>query len=227
MDVISMLVGRSPFVLVMEHGQKVHECVGRLSALFLLHLDGGGREELSQLARQVSDLESEADQIRNALHEGLSGKVMIAVGRRDLLEIVDQQDSMADRAEEVALNLTFRQSGLSDDQAAEIVPFVEIVFQNCAIAAGVISKLHLLIQSSFGERDTRTVRKLINELSGRDDLTRDANLAATRRLFAAADSFSSVELMWWIKILGLLAEMSHFAERTANRLRIVIENQRA
>jgi hypothetical protein len=35
------------------------------------------------------------------------------------LEIVEQQDSIADRAEEVALNLTFRQPARSDDQAAD------------------------------------------------------------------------------------------------------------
>jgi predicted phosphate transport protein (TIGR00153 family) len=225
MKVISRLFGRSPFVLVIEHGRKVQECVSRLLPLFTLQFKGGDREEVEKLAKQVSDLETEADQIRNRIHEELSGKIMIPLSRGELFDIVEKQDSMADRAEEIAVSMTFRKLELPDELSAEIVGFVEVVFQNCALVAGVVSKLDLLVESSFAKMDELTVLKLINELRERDDLTRDAYLAATRRLFEAESTFSPVELMLWFKIMGLLAEMSSFASRTANGLRIVIENQ--
>ncbi|MEO1834615.1 MAG: DUF47 family protein [Akkermansiaceae bacterium] len=226
MNVFSKLFGRSPFVLVIEHGRKVEECVSHLSSLFTLHFNGRDPEEIKRLANQISELETEADEIRNALHEALSGKFMIQASRGELVDIVEKQDSMADRAEEIAANLTFRKLELPDDLTVEVVRFIDIVIQNCAIVAGVVSKLQILMNSSFAELDTRTVLKLINELRGRDDLTRDACLEATRTLHSAGDTISPIELMLWGKIMGLLDELSGYARGTADGLRIVIENQR-
>jgi hypothetical protein len=68
--------------------------------------------------------------------------------------------------------------------------------------------------------------KLIDELRGRDDSTRDAYLEATRKIYAADDNLSSVEIVLWVKIMSLLQGLSAYADRTTNGLRIVIENQR-
>ncbi len=226
MKTFSKLFGRSPFVQVVKHGQKVEECVRRLFELLGVLFQGGDATQIEKLAVEVAELETEADGIRNKIHEQLSGKILIPVNRRELFDIVEQQDSIADRAEEIAVSLTFRDLKLPDEVFPEVKDFVEIVFQNCAIAAGVVSKLDLLIESSFAELDARTVLKLINELRERDDLTRDAGLAATRGIYSTEDTLSPVELMLWVKIIGLLGKMSSFADRTANGLRIVIENQR-
>ncbi len=223
---ISNLFGRSPFVQVLEHGRKVDECVTRLAELFRVLFDSGDRESIEKLALEVAELETEADTIRNQIHEALSGKLLFPIGRAELFDFVEQQDSMADRAEEIAVSFTFRSLALPEAIAEDVMRFVEIVLQNCSIAAGVVSKLDLLIESSFAQLDAKTVLKLINELRGRDDLTRDAGLAATRTIFAAENSLSSVELILWVKIMGLLEDLSHFADSTANGLRIVIGNQR-
>ena len=114
----------------------------------------------------------------------------------------------------------------AEDLRAEVMRFVEIVLQNCAIAAGVVSKLELLIESSFAKMDAVTVLKLINELRERDDLTRDAFLAATGKIYSAEDSLSHAELMLWIRIMESLGKLSGSADCTVNGLRIVIENQK-
>lgn len=226
MKSISSLFGRSPFVHVMEHGAKVEECVGRLVRLVSMVFESGDPEQIKSTALEVADLETAADGLRNKIHEALSGKLLLSVSRGELFDIVEQQDSMADRAEEIAVSFTFQALRLAPEIAVEIKRFVEIVFQNCAIAAGVTSKLDLLIESSFAKRDSQTVLKLINELRERDDLTRDAYLNATRKIYSSEDRLSSVEIILWVRIMGLFQELSGFADCTANGLRIVVENQR-
>ncbi|MEO1833865.1 MAG: DUF47 family protein [Akkermansiaceae bacterium] len=76
MNVFSKLIGRSPLLPIIEHGRKVDECVSRSAALFTLHFGGGDREKVVELAWQVSDLEKEANQIRNTIHKALSGKFL-------------------------------------------------------------------------------------------------------------------------------------------------------
>jgi uncharacterized protein Yka (UPF0111/DUF47 family) len=150
----------------------------------------------------------------------------MAVSRGELFDIVEQQDSMADRAEEIAACLTFRPLRLPKEVSSEVYRFVGAVFQNCSITAGVVSKLDLLIESAFAQRDALTVLKLIDELRERDDLTRSAYLAAMGAIYRAEAVFSPAELLLWVKIADSLAELGKFADATANGLRIVIENQK-
>lgn len=226
MKAISKLFGRSPFALVVEHGKKVEECVNRLTALFEELFGDRDEKRVEQLAREVTELETRADEIRNRIHEALSGKIMMAVSRGELFDIVEQQDSMADQSEEIAACLTFRPLRLPKEVSAEVFRFVGAVFQNCAITSGVVSKLDLLIESAFAERDARTVLKLIDELRARDDQTRSSYLAAMRVIYRADDLFSPAELILWVKIVEALFQLSKFADYTANGLRIVIENQK-
>ena len=226
MKMLSGLFGRSPFVHVVDHGRKVEECVVRLSSLLSVVLEGESEEEIRRLAAEVSELETEADQVRNRIHEVLSGKLMLPVSRSDLFDTVEQQDSMADMAEEIATSFTFRPLPLPDVIRDKIAHFISIVLENCTLASGVISKVELLIESSFADRDTETVMKLINELRGRDDSTRDACLEATRKIYAADESLSPVEIILWVKIVSLLQELSAYSDKTANGIRIIIENQR-
>jgi uncharacterized protein Yka (UPF0111/DUF47 family) len=151
---------------------------------------------------------------------------MMAVSRGELFDIVEQQDSMADRAEEIASCLTFRPLRLPKEVSSEVYRFVGAIFQNCAIAFGVISKLDLLIESAFAERDARTVLKLIDEIRERDDFTRSSYLGAMGAIYSAEQVFSPAELILWIKIVDSLSDLGRFADYTTNGLRIIIENQK-
>ena len=226
MRAISKLFGRSPFALVVEHGEKVEECVNRLTSLFEEIFGDRDPDRVEKLAEEVDSLETEADVIRNKIHEALSGKIMMAVSRGELFDIVEQQDSMADCAEEIAACLTIRKLRLPAEVSSEVYSFVGAVFQNCAIAAGVVSKLDLLVESAFAQRDALTVLKLIDELRERDDLTRSAFLAATKAIYRAEEVFSPGELILWLKITEDLSSLTKYADYTANGLRIIIENQK-
>ena len=199
----------------------------RLADLFGEIFGDRDPERVESLAKEVGALETEADEVRNRIHEALSGKIMMSVTRSELFDIVEQQDSMADRAEEIAASLIYRQLRLPEEVSKEVFRFVGIVFQNCAITAGVVSKIDLLIESAFAQRDSLTVLKLINELRERDDTTRNAFLAALGAIYRADEVFSTAELMLWIRITESLRDLSSFADYTANGLRIVIENQKS
>ena len=76
---------------MVDHGRKVEECVARLSSLLSVVLKGGREEEIRRLATEVSELETEADQVRDRIHEALSGKLMLPVSRGDLFDRVEQR----------------------------------------------------------------------------------------------------------------------------------------
>lgn len=107
MPVISSLFGDSPFHALKEHSQKVYECVRLLRTLFEA-LGQGDPQRLREVAGRIFALETEADHIRNRMHEQLASKVLMPTRKDDLFNILEQQDSIADRAEDIAATLTYR-----------------------------------------------------------------------------------------------------------------------
>lgn len=222
MAILTKLFGESPFAALEEHGEKVHACVGLLRGAFRQVRDGDD-PALRETLHQVSALESAADDIRNQLHEQLASKVLMPMRREELYNILEQQDSMADRTEDIVAILTYRKMSLPADLAGPLDEFVELVLSNCALAAGVMSKLDLLVESSFGGRDAVTVSRLITELARREDTVKPRQIELARKLFALSDTLPPPELMLWLKVMELLAELAACADRTGNGVRMTLE----
>lgn len=222
MAILTNLFGESPFGSLESHGEKVHNCVHLLQDAFK-HLTDNRQDLLQQTAQQISALESEADEIRNHLHEMLTGKVMMPLSKEELFNILEHQDSMADRAEDIVATLTYRDMSLPADLMAEINGYLAMVLKNCELAAGVMSKLDILVESSFSGRDALTVSRLITELAQREDAVKPRQFELTRKLLAAGDAISPVEAVLWMQIIGHLAELSKAANRTSNGIRMTLQ----
>jgi hypothetical protein len=98
-----------------------------------------------------------------------------------------------------------------------------MVLKNCELAAGVISKLDLLVESSFGGRDALTVSRLITELAEREDSVKPKEIELKRKFLAMGDALSPVESLLWLQALTYLAELSKFADRTGNGIRMTLQ----
>jgi hypothetical protein len=222
MAILTNLFGESPFGALEAHGEKVHECVRLLGDVFRAVREGN-QEELRTLAGRVAKVESEADAIRNRLHELLASRVLLPLRREDLFHILEQQDSMADRAEDIAQTLTYRDMTLPAPLMDEVDIYVAMVLRNCELAAGIMSKLDLLVEASFSGRDAVTVSRLITELAERDDEVKPAQIELTRKLLAAENRISSVEAVLWMDVIGYLASLSRNADRTGNGIRMTLQ----
>lgn len=221
MDAISRLLGESPFSLLQMHGEKVQECVERVGPLFAA-LEGGDTGALRAVAEEIFKNETEADHLRNQLHERLTSKVLMPLRKEDLFNILEQQDSMADRAEDIAATLTYRDMQLPRELMSEVRTYLEWVLRNCELAKGVMSKLRLLVEAAFGGRDALTVSRLITELSEREDQSKTRQIALTRRLLAEEDRLPPVETMLWVQVIDYIGQLSAYADRVGNGIRMIL-----
>lgn len=222
MAILSNLFGESPFGALEAHAEKVHQCVRMLRGLFEA-LEAGNQQDLARIADQIFQLETEADKIRNHLHELLASRVLMPLGKEDLFNILEQQDSMADRAEDIAAVLSYRDLRLPKDLMNEVHRYLDLVLLNCELASGIMSKLDLLVESSFTGRDALTVSRLITELAEREDAVKPAQFALVRKIMAAADQVQPVESILWLQVIGHLAELSKFADRTGHGIRMTLQ----
>ena len=95
------LFGRSPFKPMQRHIKVVARCAGEVPGLFEA-LSAGDQTKVAAIKDQIFALEQEADDIKNELRAHLPKSLLMPVDRRDLLEVLDMQDSIADTAQDIA-----------------------------------------------------------------------------------------------------------------------------
>ena len=219
---IGNLFGESPFVTLIEHGQKVHECVGLLQGLVAAAL----ARDLAQ-ARHVADeierLETEADALQSRLQEQLAAKALVPVDKQVLTHTADQQDGMADRTEDIAVMATCRPLDLPGPIADAFRRYLVEVIEACDLVAGIMSRMDLLVESSFRGRDALTVSKLITEVDEKEDRVKAMQSTLMRRLFGPEVELPALEWMLWGQILGELGRLARAADQTAGGIRLMLK----
>jgi len=215
------LFGESPFAILEAHGERVHQCVHLLRDVFAA-LQRSDQAQLRALADRICQLETEADKVRNHLHEIMVSQTLLPINKGELFTILEQQDSMADRAEDIVSMLTYRDMTLPAPLLARVLDYVEQVLGNCELARGIMSRLDLLVEASFTGRDALTVSKLITELAEREDAIKPAQVELTRALLAPDAGLPPVEAILWAQVIALLARLSLHADHTGHGIRLIL-----
>lgn len=218
MEIVTSLFGESPFRALEAHAEKVNECLRLLRDAFR-QLSDSDHQALKATAEKVFALESEADRIRNRLHEVLATQALIPIRKEDFINILEEQDSLADHAEDIAAALTYRELSLPESLSNELTTYLGAVLKNCELAAGVISKIDILVESSFRGRDALTVSRLITELVERDDNIKSHQINLTRNLVSSSQQISPIDVTLWFSVISRLTDLSRSARRIGQKMR--------
>ena len=121
---ISSIFAKSPFKPLRDHMDKVVESVIPLNDFFeaLFQQDYSKLEKIQQ---QVIQAENEADSIKNEVRNNLPRNIFMPINRRDLLEMLDMQDSIADVAQDIVILLNIRKMKLPEELGQNVIQFVK------------------------------------------------------------------------------------------------------
>ena len=138
-NTIAALLGHSPFKPLQAHMRIVKECVTEVPGLFdaLINSDN---EAVSQQKDRIFAKENEADELKNDLRAHLPKSLFMPVDRRDLLEILEFQDAIANTAQDIAGLLMERTMTVPDGMAVPLKEFVAGCVKACDQAALIIEE---------------------------------------------------------------------------------------
>jgi predicted phosphate transport protein (TIGR00153 family) len=145
----------------------------------------------------------------------------MAVERRDMLEILDFQDTIADTAQDIAGLADQRAMTVPQELAEPLLALVRRVLGACEQAERVVNELDELLETGFGPRETSRVEEMVNELNRIESDTDELAEAARRRLFAMEDELG-VSTVFWYEMINWVADLADYAERVGNRIRLLI-----
>ncbi|NNL86600.1 MAG: TIGR00153 family protein [Myxococcales bacterium] len=214
------LVGRSPIGPMQEHMGAAVACAKEVLPL-IDAMAAGDSAAIRERRTEIDRLEHAADALKNGIRGKMPRRILMAMDRRDLLEILDCQDSIADTAQDIAELVDQREMHLP---SSLIEPFRALAIRSvaaCEHGDKMMNELDELIETGFGHREVARVEAMISEL-GRIESETDRLLdTACRRVFGM-EAELGIATVYWHQILLWIANLADYAERVGNRLRLLI-----
>jgi predicted phosphate transport protein (TIGR00153 family) len=217
---LGSLFARSPVRPLQEHMRAAVSCAKEILPLFE-DMVAQRTDRLSAHRAKIDDLEHEADRIKNEIRSHLPKRLFMAFERRDMLEILDFQDSIADVAQDIAELADLRGMALPAPLAEPVLALVRRVIEACEHAEDVIGQLDELVETGFGPHESARVEAMVTELNEIESETDVLSEAAKRALFAHEQEIG-VGTVFLYQIIDWIADLADFAERVGNRTRLLI-----
>jgi predicted phosphate transport protein (TIGR00153 family) len=215
------LFGKSPFPALQDHMRVVLECAREVPPLFDA-LIAEDEQKLRHAHDQIFATEEKADSIKNNIRLAMPKSLFMPVDRRDLLELLDFQDSIADTAQDIAGLLLERNMKLHENLQKPLRLLVKRCVETCEQAALIIEEFDELLETGFRGREASRVEAMLAELNTMEDETDDLGVALARNLFEFEDEMKPVDVMMWYRLIEWIGDLADFAEKSGNRVRLLI-----
>ena len=218
---IASLLGSSPFKPMQAHMRVVTECVSHVPALFDALIDGN-QQEVIRYKDLIFAKEQEADDLEHDIRSRLPKSLFMPVDRRDLLELLDMQDYIADTAQDIAGLMVERDMSVPEGMAEPLRALVRRCVDTCDLATRVIEQLDELLEMGFRGREASKVDDMLTQLSDIEDETDVMGMELARALFAQEDDMNPVSVMFWYQMIQWIGDLADYAEKVGDRMRLLI-----
>lgn len=215
------LFAKSPFKPLQEHMHVVLECARQVPPL-VEALCSEDAERVSALERQIDELEGKADKLKNDLRAHLPRRLLLPVDRRDLLEILHLQDSIADIAQDIGRLLVERNMTPPESMRPLLIQLARGVARACDKESAVIDELDELIETGFRGREAEHVGRMIDDLGSLEAECDELERAVRRELFKLEHTLSPVNVIFWYQVIEWIGDLADQAEKAGNRIRLLI-----
>lgn len=217
---LSRIFGKSPFVPLQEHGDRVMETVSHLRSLFEA-IDDGNEEKFEEHCALINESEHEADKVKNRFRGETPKWLLLPMNRRDLLELLSTQDSVADKVQDVAALLQMRRLKIHKDMKESLFEFIDRVLETCDKSSEIINRLDELLEASFGGREAERVIGMINELGEIEHESDEAGKKVAKKVFGLESKLDPVSVIMWSRVLSRVGDVANHAENIGNHIRLL------
>jgi len=203
-----------------EHMAVAVDCAKQIIPLIDAMAEGSS-DNIKACRSEIDRIEHQADELKHQIRRHMPRRLLMAMERRDMLEILDCQDSIADVTQDIAELADQRQMFLPAPLIEPIRALAIRVVAACEQGKKVVDELDELVETGFGEREIARVEEMITELGNIESDTDDLLDRAARTLFSMEEELG-VATVFWHQLVLWIADLADYSERVGNRLRLLI-----
>ncbi len=215
------LLGKNPFKPLQAHMKLVTECVELVHPLMEAVIEGD-LERISEVRKQITKAEHEADLAKDRLRDSMPRTIFLPVSRTDLLELLHNQDDIADGAEDAAILASMKPLAVPPEMRDDILKFVEICLNAARSAEHVVGRLDELVETGFAGPEADEVLELIKAVGQQEWEADKAGFKLTRALLAGEHRPDCIDVFLWMKLFEALGDIANAAEQVGNYLRLML-----
>ena len=212
---------KSPIKPLEKHIRLVTKCCNQLTPFFAACADQDW-STAGKLRSKISKYERDADALKRQIRLELPGGLFMPVDRADLLELLTQQDKIANKAKDIAGRILGRKLVIPETLQASFVTYVARNIDAAEKAADAINELDDLLETGFRGREVELVEKMINQLDEIEDDTDGMQIKLRSDLLAIENDLNPVDVMFLYQIIEWIGDLADLAERVGARLEILL-----
>ncbi len=222
MPTITSLFGEhAPFGELQAHMRVVNECASHTPALMRALVDGDDAT-LKEKAKLIFDLEEQADSLKHSCRLHLPRRLFMPVDRRDLLDVLQFQDIIADRAEDIAGIFLQRKMPTPEPMREPLVALTQKCVEVVGMTTQVIELFDELLEVGFRGKVVDQVEGLVTEINTAEGEADRLERELSRILFSLEGELDLMSVVLWYRILEWIGDLADYAEKVGNSFRLII-----
>jgi predicted phosphate transport protein (TIGR00153 family) len=209
------------FELFHTHALAVEETVGHMLSAVNAAADGDDPEDH---IKSTVEAELRADEVKNDIRRRLgSGQISVLQGKDELFRMVSRQDRIADYAQNVAEQLSFRELFVDKEARGMLKEMAEAVSKTTSLYEDAVSQLRDVALSGYTKAGRERLGELIEEVNLAEH---EADMVESK---AAAYVFSHGEdaplaAVHMYRVLQRMDDVANACEKAANGLLSIVYN---
>ncbi|MCS5591279.1 MAG: TIGR00153 family protein [Gammaproteobacteria bacterium] len=218
---ISGLFGRSPINPLQQHMKQVHLCLKEFTAFAkAASKDDWDKAELSRSL--IVKKENKADELKKKLRMNLPSTFMMPFSRRDLLDLLLIQDSIANITKDLAGLMATRKMIFPVEIAQDFLDLVTVSVKTSAAALEAINELDELLETAFSSRERKIVDTIVTKINALEHESDIAQHLIRTKLFTLEATLPPVDVMFYYRAIEWLGETADAAQKVGSRLEVML-----
>ena len=215
------LFGKSPFKPVKKHMKIANQCVEKMPDALQAFFEKD-KSKLKEIRHEIAQLESDADKIFEELQNRLPKTMFLPVDRRDLLDVLEMQEAISDRTEDI-IGLML---DLSIDVPNEMRQPMKHLVEHCVSATNgaydIVASFENLVETGFKGPHVEKTQKLITEVVSIETEADSIGTDISHALFEHGRDMHPVSVVFLYKLIGWIDDLADFSESLAIRSRLLL-----
>jgi predicted phosphate transport protein (TIGR00153 family) len=212
---------RSPLRPLQEHMSKVHSCVETLLLFFTATQDSQWANA-EQYQHKIASLEQEADELKKNLKLNLPSTLLLPVNRIDLLEMINLQDRLANKAQDISTLVLSRQLHFPETLGANVLTYLQHSILASQQANDAIHELDNLLETGFFGNEVKLVDNMLEKLDLIENDTKELQAIIRHELFVMEKNLPPIDVMFMYKIIERIGDMADCAQAVGEQFQLML-----
>jgi len=218
---ISGLFGKSPINPLQQHMKQAHLCLKEF-IVFAKAASEADWEKAEASRALIIKKENKADELKKKLRMNLPSTFMMPFSRRDLLDLLLIQDSIANITKDLVGLMTTRKMIFPVEIASDFLELATVCVNTSDAALEAINELDELLETAFSSRERKKVDVIVSKINVLEHESDKTQHQIRTKLFALETTLPPVDVMFYYRAIEWLGETADAAQKVGSRLEVML-----